>query len=64
MTECNQNEFAFAPHFSRQVSARFSEQQLSTEGGALLLRETDRKIGILSRYWARRSAQRLERAMG
>src|SRR5262252_5628368 len=49
MTECNQNEFAFAPHFSRQVSAHFSERQLSTEGGALLLRETDRKIGLLSR---------------
>jgi len=49
MTECNQNEFAFAPHFSRQVGARFSERQLSTEGGALLLRETDRKIGLLSR---------------
>ena len=49
MTECNQKDFAFAPHFSRQVSARFSERQLSTEGGALLLRETDRKIGLLSR---------------
>lgn len=49
MTECNQNEFVFAPHFSRQVSARFSERQLSTEGGALLLREADRKIGLLSR---------------
>jgi Transposase DDE domain group 1 len=49
MTQCNQTEFAFAPHFSRQVSARFSERQLSTEGGALLLRETDRKIGLLSR---------------
>ncbi len=49
MTECNQNELVFAPHFSRQVSARFSERQLSTEGGSLLLRETDRKIGLLSR---------------
>ena len=49
MTECNQNQFAFAAHFSRQVSARFSERQLSTEGGALLLRETDHKIGLLSR---------------
>jgi len=49
MTQCNQNEFACAPHFSRQVSARFSERQLSTEGGALLLRETDRKIELLSR---------------
>jgi len=49
MTECNQTQFTFAPHFSRQVSAHFSERQLSTEGGALLLRETDRKIGLLSR---------------
>jgi len=49
MTQCNQNEFSFAPHFSRQVSARFSERQLSTEGGGLLLRESDRKIGLLSR---------------
>jgi DDE family transposase len=49
MTQCNQNEFAFAPHFSRQVSARFDERQLSTDGGALLLRETDRKVGLLSR---------------
>jgi hypothetical protein len=49
MTQCNQNEFSFAPHFSQQVSARFSERQLSTEGGALLLRETDRKISLLSR---------------
>ena len=49
MTQCNQNEFAFAPHFSREVSARFSERQLSTEGGALLLRETDRKIELLAR---------------
>ncbi|HVH86801.1 MAG TPA: IS1380 family transposase [Terriglobales bacterium] len=49
MTECNQNEFPFAPHFSRLVSARFSDRQLSTEGGALLLRQTDRKIGLLAR---------------
>ena len=49
MTECNQKEFTFAPHFSRQVSARFSERRLSTEGGVLLLRETDRKIGLLAR---------------
>jgi hypothetical protein len=49
MTQCNQSQFGFAPHFSRQVNARFSERQLSTEGGALLLRETDRKIGLLAR---------------
>ncbi|MBV8475520.1 MAG: IS1380 family transposase [Acidobacteria bacterium] len=47
MTECNQRQFGFAPHFSRQVVAGFEDRQLSTEGGALLLRETDRKIGLL-----------------
>jgi Transposase DDE domain group 1 len=49
MTECNQVEFGFAPHFSRQVVARFEPRQMSTEGGAVLLRQTDRKIGLLKR---------------
>jgi len=49
MSQCNQRQFAFAPHFSRQVVASFEDRQLSTEGGALLLRETDRKLGLLSR---------------
>src|SRR5256885_3923849 len=49
MTQCNQNEFSFTPHFSRPVMTRFDERQLSTEGGGLLLRETDHKIGLLSR---------------
>jgi hypothetical protein len=44
-----EHEFAFAPHFSRQVSARFSERQLGTEEGALLSRENERRIGLLSR---------------
>src|SRR5215472_10818900 len=48
MTQCNQRDFGFAPHFSRQVVAGFEDRQLSTEGGALLLRETDRKIGLLA----------------
>ena len=68
MTQCNQREFAFAPHFSRQVSARFSERQLSTEGGALLLRETDRKIGLLSRvrkcFWDHRQPWLIEHELG
>ena len=49
MTQCNQTEFAFAPHFSRQVSVQFDDRQLSTDGGALLLRQTDRRIRLLSR---------------
>ena len=49
MTECNQSQLLFEGHFSRRVVAEFSGDQLSTEGGALLLRETGRKIGLLRR---------------
>jgi len=52
MTECNQESFAFAAHFSRRVEASFTAGQVSTDGGALLLREADRKIGMLSRVAA------------
>src|ERR1700693_5480495 len=49
MTECSQTLFPFEAHFSRQVVAEFSGDRLTTEGGALLLREADRKIGLLRR---------------
>src|ERR1019366_7287917 len=49
MTECTQQGFTFEGHFSRRVVAEFSGDQLTTDGGALLLREADRKIGLLRR---------------
>jgi len=49
MTECNQNVFSFAAHFSRRVEAGFTAGQVSTDGGALLLRQADRKIDLLRR---------------
>ncbi len=49
MTECNQTKFGFEAHFSRRVVAQFDGRQTSTEGGALLLRAADRKIGLLRR---------------
>jgi len=49
MTECSQKTFSFAPHFSRCVEAGFTAGQVSTEGGALLLREVDGKIDLLGR---------------
>ena len=49
MTECNQTAFPFEAHFSRQVVAQFDGAQMTTDGGALLLREADRKIGLLKR---------------
>jgi hypothetical protein len=49
MTECNQKVFSFTAHFSRRVEAGFSAGQVSSDGGALLLRETERKINLLGR---------------
>jgi Transposase DDE domain group 1 len=51
-TECNQKSFLFARHFSRRVEAEFTAGRVSTDGGALLLRETDRKIGLVGRLAA------------
>src|ERR1700734_2314012 len=52
MTECNQKTFAFTAHFSRRVEAGFTAGQVSSDGGALLLREVDRKINLLGRLSA------------
>ena len=52
MTECNQETFAFTAHFSRRVEAGFTAGQVSSDGGALLLREADRKINLLGRLAA------------
>jgi hypothetical protein len=49
MTECNQTFFPFEAHFSRQVVAEFAGDWLTTDGGSLLLRQADRKIGLLRR---------------
>jgi hypothetical protein len=64
MTECNQTQFSFEAHFSRGVVAEFSGERLTTEGGALLLRAADRKIGLLRRvvrcFTDARDPQRIE----
>jgi hypothetical protein len=52
MTECSQVSFSFAPHFSRRVEAGFTAGRVSTDGGALLLREVNRKINLLGRLAA------------
>ena len=49
MTECNQEAFWFAHHFSRQVQAEFTAGRVSSDGGALLLREADGRVNLLSR---------------
>lgn len=64
MTQCNQSQFRFEAHFSRQVVAEFSGERLTTEGGSLLLRAADRKIGLRRRvvgcFTDARDPQRIE----
>ena len=52
MTECSQETFEFTAHFSRRVEAGFSAGRVSSDGGALLLRQVDGKIHLLGRLAA------------
>ena len=52
MTECTESCFPFAPHFSRDVVARFDGGQITTEAGALLLRPVEQRTGILRQFAA------------
>jgi hypothetical protein len=52
MTECNEIVFPFAPHFSREVVARFDGGAITSDGGALLLGETDRRLNLVPRLAA------------
>ena len=52
MTECTQSSFEFAASGSRQVVARFDGGTMSSDGGSLLLRETDRRLNLLPRLAA------------
>jgi hypothetical protein len=68
MTECTQSQFPFEAHFSRQVGGQFDGGQLSIEGGAPLLRQVDRKIGLLRRvtgcFTEGRDPERVEHRLG
>jgi hypothetical protein len=43
MTECSELRFPFATEGRREMVAEFSGGRISSDGGALLLRETDQK---------------------
>ena len=49
MTECIQSNFDFEACGSRQIVARFDGGRISSDGGALLLRQTDRLLNLLPR---------------
>ena len=68
MTECNREVFSFASHFSRRLEVSFTAGQVSTDGGALLLRQADGKIGLLKRvascFTDRRSPLPIQHQLG
>ncbi len=47
MTECTQGWFAFPAVKCRQVEADFSGGDITSDGGLLLLRQADRRLGLL-----------------
>jgi hypothetical protein len=49
MTECNQSSFGFEPFGRREIVARFDGGTISSDGGALLLRQTDTRLRLLPR---------------
>jgi Transposase DDE domain group 1 len=49
MTECTQSSFGFKAFGSREIVARFDGGTISSDGGALLLRETDKRLNLLAR---------------
>jgi hypothetical protein len=46
LTECSQDSFEFASLGGRKVAMAFDGGQITSNAGALLLRETDRRIGL------------------
>src|SRR3981189_3648853 len=51
-TECNQFVLGFHPLKRREIRAQFDGGTISSDGGGLLLREVEKRIGILRQFAA------------
>ena len=49
MTECNQSSFGFEAFGAREIVSKFDGGTISSDGGSLLLRQTDKRLNILPR---------------
>jgi hypothetical protein len=47
VTDCTTTEIEFSPLKRRKVIAEFSGGEITSDGGALLLREADRQLGLI-----------------
>ena len=67
MTQCSQNSFEFQVLGCREVVARFDGGAITSDGGGLLLREVDRRIGLIKRlaqcFVDRRDPERIEHSV-
>jgi hypothetical protein len=52
MTECKPKPFEFHPLGSREVVAQFDGGDITSDGGGLMLREVERRTGILKKFAA------------
>jgi hypothetical protein len=52
MTECNQSSFGFEGLGKKEIVARFDGGTISSDGGAFLLRQTDKRLNVLPRLAA------------
>ena len=50
MTECNEQKMLFQGHGKRRVEGAFDGGKISTDGGAVLLRELEMKEGIVGEF--------------
>jgi hypothetical protein len=48
MTDCTANRIEFAPFKRRRVEVRFDGGDVSSDGGVLLIRKLDRRLGLLN----------------
>ena len=49
MTECNQEKLEFPGFGGRKIQADFGGGQVSSDGGLLLVRQVDRRLGLTQR---------------
>ncbi len=48
MSDCTQNEFGFPSFDRRKIEASFEGGDVSSDGGMMLLRQVDRRLGLIN----------------